>query len=315
MCSSHMHSTYPNWKATYRSTTRELARYLVDSLYPQEVTVFDLVADAYLDLGMALPIGGATELKVAGLPFGAIEDLGSMTVLAFVAMTMAFIAEVGSMESLSPAEAYQRFVNRPDLQERCMRKAQLPPADGLGLDVRRAKDLMQRTLDFIGAPKFMLAKPTPFEETRHHEFKAYTAADVAKPLTHDAEKYVVGFLNSDGGSIYFGIEDKHWTVVGVHLRQSERDKLARDIASKLRRVRPTLDPTEYRLTFHPVYREDELVPELYVVEVSVPMELRSEVYFTGDNVAYARLTGVTQKLSEPEIQELRRRRASLSKAE
>jgi predicted HTH transcriptional regulator len=63
------------------------------------------------------------------------------------------------------------------------------------------------------------------EEDGSHEFKAVqiTKNPVTMMATY-AEKHVNAFLNSRGGSLYFGIEDDG-TVKGVEMDRKMRDRL------------------------------------------------------------------------------------------
>lgn len=315
MSSRPLQNTPSGWKETYRAATRELARHLVSSLYPQEAPVFDLLANAYLELDVPLPIGDATERKVAGLPFGDIAHLGTLKAMAFVGLTMLSIAELGSLESLQPAEAHQRFVNRRDLQEACIRKAQLPPSDGLGLDVRTAEEFMKLTLDFIGAPKFVLGQPAPLGETRRCEFKSIATLNVVDAIADTAERYVVGFLNSGGGSIYWGIEPDRWLVEGVRLDTKKADELQQKVIQRLAGIRPAVDPTTaYRLRFHPVFKDDQIAVGLCVVELSVLIDVAANLYRSRKGKPYARLDGLVRELSEAEASEYLRSRRSFQES-
>lgn len=55
------------------------------------------------------------------------------------------------------------------------------------------------------------------EETRHCEFKEVKGSNPINTIRNTADEYVVVFLNSEGGSIFWGIRDVDRVVVGVTL--------------------------------------------------------------------------------------------------
>jgi SAM-dependent methyltransferase len=107
-----------------------------------------------------------------------------------------------------------------------------------------------------GEPEFILNHQVAVEETRHFEFKEIkTAAGAVDSIVNTSDEYAVAFLNSEGGKIYWGIRDKDRTVVGVHLPYQERDRLRREVTSKLNQIEPRVDPSKYRIHLHQVRDE------------------------------------------------------------
>jgi predicted HTH transcriptional regulator len=56
------------------------------------------------------------------------------------------------------------------------------------------------------------------DETKHYELKSQV------PCNKELEKYIVGFANAEGGSIYCGVLDDG-TAIGILLTRRQRDQL------------------------------------------------------------------------------------------
>jgi SAM-dependent methyltransferase len=155
--------------------------------------------------------------------------------------------------------------------------------------------------------KFVLHQPLPIEETRHYEFKELKGANPVNPIKDAADEYVVAFLNNEGGRIYWGIRDSDRVVVGVRLTYAQRDEIRRVVTEKLTKIQPAVAPTAYRIELHQVYDQDVL-SDLYVVEVTVPRVSSTELYFTSKGDAWVKTDGGKKRLIGPEILEEYRRR-------
>ncbi len=157
-----------------------------------------------------------------------------------------------------------------------------------------------RDLDRTHRMLFVLNEPVQIEETRHYEFKEVKGIRPVDAIKNTADEYVVAFLNSEGGRIYWGIRNSDRTVVGVQLTLQERDEVRRVVTEKLNAIRPAIDPTSYRVEMHQVYEGSTAVPDLCVVEIIVPRVFDSGPYFTGSNEMFVKTDGGKKKLSGPE---------------
>ena len=126
---------------------------------------------------------------------------------------------------------------------------------------------------------YTLGAKVACEEDLTHEFK-----DVSLRSLKDCfAKYSTGFLNSCGGTIYFGVNDLG-VVRGIELCWQDRDDLRQYIANQmgtLSQVTPTLYEIHFCEVYGPRKRKrcfwpscktagDVPVTDLYVVEISVP---------------------------------------------
>jgi hypothetical protein len=134
--------------------------------------------------------------------------------------------------------------------------------------------------------RFILNQPVPVEETLHCEFKEVKGRNPVKAIANVVDEYVVAYLNSDGGSIYWGIRDSDRVVAGVPLSFKQRDELRKVITNKLTNIQPPISPTAYHVHLHKVYESatnDEPISDLSLVEVVAPPVFTNDLYFTGGN--------------------------------
>ena len=94
-----------------------------------------------------------------------------------------------------------------------------------------------------------------------------------------------------------GIRDNDRVVVGVSLGYKERDKIRRDVTSKLNLIEPRLNPSRYRIEMHQVYDDHRHpVADTFVVELAVPASASLDPYFTAGGEVWVRVDGAKQKL-------------------
>jgi len=151
-------------------------------------------------------------------------------------------------------------------------------------------------------PHFRLGEAIPLEETRSVEFKEVKGGNPVAAIINAADEYAVAFMNSEGGVIYWGVQDVGHRVVGVRLDSGQRDDLRKKVAGKLQTILPHINPARLRLTLHRVEGcnpEDEL----FVVELVVPAPDTPGPYYTSGSDLFIRLEGVTQKLVGPQMTE------------
>jgi DNA modification methylase len=153
-------------------------------------------------------------------------------------------------------------------------------------------------LALMSQSEFIMNHEVKIEETRHVELKEIkSTAGAVNTIVNAADEYAVAFLNSEGGRVYWGIRDKDRIVVGVRLSYQERDRIRRDVSSKLNQIEPRVDPSRYRIEFHEVHDEEgERVSDTYVVEMVVPVSDSLEPYYTGGGDAWVKVDGNKQKL-------------------
>ncbi|EPC4053752.1 ATP-binding protein [Vibrio parahaemolyticus] len=116
--------------------------------------------------------------------------------------------------------------------------------------------------------KFIEGEKCQFEEDITHEFKEVKGNNPTKSIQNVVDEYIIAFLNSSGGSIFWGICDDT-TVKSISLCAAQKDEIRKAINSKLRTLEPQIDPTKIGVIFHDVASSDDG----YVVEVTVPKSI------------------------------------------
>ncbi|KAM6428756.1 schlafen-like protein 1 [Liasis olivaceus] len=143
-------------------------------------------------------------------------------------------------------------------------------------------------------------------ETRNVEFKQGSGEYLTVTLKHHLRKYVCAFLNSEGGSLFVGVED-NGLVRGVKCNHKEEDRIRLLTDSLLKGFKPQVFPTAYTLSFIPVIKAEDTGIFLKVIRLSVhPPKLHAEplLYETDQGEVYLRRDGSVQgPLSGSAIQE------------
>lgn len=157
---------------------------------------------------------------------------------------------------------------------------------------------------------YVLNQPIPFEETRHFEFKEIkSGAGAVGNIVNASDEYAVAFLNSEGGRILWGIRDHDRVVVGIRLNYEEKDRLRRNVHTKLNTIEPRMDPSAYRLEIHPVLDDlGDKVPDLSVVELRIPAPDSNDAFYTASGEAWVKLDGTKQKLKGPTLTDFIKKR-------
>ena len=129
-----------------------------------------------------------------------------------------------------------------------------------------------------------------FDETREHEAKGLKHAQnpVKAIVDKYIDEYVNVYLNTNGGIVYFGVENDG-QVSGVRLDRKQRDDLRTRVDQVVKEFAPSVDPDLYSLHFVPVVGEGA-APDLYVVELHVSKG-RESLYWTGSQKAWVRGEG------------------------
>lgn len=92
------------------------------------------------------------------------------------------------------------------------------------------------------------------EEDAEHEFKAIqNSTQPLERIIAYCRKYIVSFLNADGGVIYFGVEDDG-TVKGVPFSRRGRDLLRLGIDQTVSNIKPQVDTDLIKVILVPVER-------------------------------------------------------------
>ena len=148
-----------------------------------------------------------------------------------------------------------------------------------------AEEYLARAIDRENLNKptqthFVQEQPVHFEESSSCEFKEITGGKPASRIEEVVDKYAAGFLNCQGGRIFWGIKDKDRTTIGVKLDAQVRNDLLEKVPNKLNNIQPPISPEHCKLEFHNVYDlQGGAVEDLWVIELVVPTSTRKTRFF------------------------------------
>lgn len=149
--------------------------------------------------------------------------------------------------------------------------------------------------------KYRVGEVLPNEEDMHNEFKSVASTNPVRSICDTFTKYALGYLNAEGGRMFFGVRDRDAVVEGVELSAKDRDRIRIGLQNKINDFQPKVDPTLFKIEFVTVDGIDE---ERYVVLITVPSSSSSKIYFSSSGKCWVRVNGVTQLINGPAIQEL-----------
>lgn len=128
------------------------------------------------------------------------------------------------------------------------------------------------------------------------EFKNFAKLDLIT-----AVEYICAFLNSYGGSIFFGINDDG-VVKGMMLSRKDIDKFQVDLDIALRDFKPTVFPDQVRIKFHEVCLDHQyVIANRYVLQIDVFPDFNQKFYVTERNEMFIRKQGSINRLSTSEV--------------
>ncbi|XP_074656341.1 uncharacterized protein LOC141909676 [Tubulanus polymorphus] len=125
-------------------------------------------------------------------------------------------------------------------------------------------------------------------ESRFVEYKSGAGNFIHKHFKRCLLKYTVGFLNSEGGTLYIGVLDSGH-VSGIDLDRKNEDKLRLKIDSWIKTIQPPVYPHMYHIDIIPVLHSDYNAGELKVIEIRVSKgETQDQLYEYGQSEVYIR---------------------------
>lgn len=136
------------------------------------------------------------------------------------------------------------------------------------------------------------------EEDLTHEFKEVKGNNPAKSIQNLVDEYILAFMNSSGGSVFWGVCD-NGIVKSLILDANQKDDIRKVINSKVNTIEPSIDPTQIGVHFHKVFN----VENGYVLEVNIPKSNAVGLFFNSSGNTWVRVNGCKQKLQGVALQE------------
>ncbi len=157
--------------------------------------------------------------------------------------------------------------------------------------------------------KYKLGEFVSFlEEDLQHEFKEIKGNSPVDHIKSNVGEYITSFLNSDGGTIYYGISDNK-EIKGVLLNDKQKDQVRRSVVDAVSGISPSMSPDNILLEFVDVYNEKfEKLYNMYVLEIHISNQLDKKEIFLYKNEIQLRVNGVKKKLQGREIVDYIRRK-------
>lgn len=137
------------------------------------------------------------------------------------------------------------------------------------------------------------------EESDVLEYKSLSASNPCKAIAQAIDKYAIGFLNYKGGRILYGVTDDG-IVDGVKLTRTDRDGLQRKLNEACQRITPRFSLSTMQVEFRPIIGSGGELPDLFVIEVSIPPGRATEMYFR-DSDTWVRVGTETRAIRGHEL--------------
>jgi len=144
------------------------------------------------------------------------------------------------------------------------------------------------------------------DEDRENEFKSLLSTKphtLPNTIQSMCSKYLNAFLNTQGGTIYFGILD-NGVIAGLVVDRSVRDLIRRAVDHVMHHHTPSVESSLYKIQFIEVYEAALdgyfLLEDRYIVAVRVEKG-KAPVYSNGERVAFIRRDGSTFQMKTDEV--------------
>lgn len=131
-----------------------------------------------------------------------------------------------------------------------------------------------------------------FEEDLTHEFKEIKGQNPISSIKNCLEKYVLSFINSEGGEIIWGITDSR-EVVGFKADAVLRDKIRKDTISIINNVSPQINPKLYSLDFISIIENGMVNSDVVCFKVKVSSSKIDGCYRGSKGQIWIRQNGVS----------------------
>jgi hypothetical protein len=146
-------------------------------------------------------------------------------------------------------------------------------------------------INFMKKYNFTEGELCSLEEDLNHEFKEVKGNNPAKSIQNSADEYILAFLNSSGGSIFWGICD-NGVIKSLRLDLTQKDQIRKVVNSKINTIEPSIDPTQIAVNFHKVSNAENG----YVLEINIPKSNSVGLFFNSSGNTWVRVNGCKQKL-------------------
>ncbi|MFQ2192775.1 ATP-binding protein [Aeromonas jandaei] len=135
------------------------------------------------------------------------------------------------------------------------------------------------------------------EESLFTEFKEVKGQNPKRSIQSNVDEYVISFLNSEGGSIFWGIDDSG-IVKSVTLDSKQKDEIRQVILSKLNQIEPSITLNKINICFHEVKN----VENGFVIEVNCQKSNETGLHYSSSGETWIRADGIKQKIQGSKLE-------------
>ncbi|NXS98594.1 SLN11 protein, partial [Jacana jacana] len=89
--------------------------------------------------------------------------------------------------------------------------------------------ILDAATKFLERDKLIFGEVLDFTETTHIEFKSFSTENILEYIRRTLPKYVSAFANTQGGYLFFGVDDESHKVIGSH-SEVEKEALEKTVA-------------------------------------------------------------------------------------
>lgn len=146
--------------------------------------------------------------------------------------------------------------------------------------------------------QFVYDKKVEMFENIKYEFKHFTKLNLQVCLNN-----ICGFLNSYGGTLYFGISDSG-IVKGTYLNSKDIEDFQLSLDISLKKFYPAVYPEQIRVSYHEVCYDDYakyVIVSKYILQIDVFCMNNSDYYVNNENYFNIKKHGSLNNLSKGEV--------------
>lgn len=132
------------------------------------------------------------------------------------------------------------------------------------------------------------------EENLKTEFKSISGS-ILNSIKKNLKKYAIGFLNSEGGEIIWGIEDDG-RISGFEIDSNLRDCIRKDIYSILGSIIPSVELNTIKIVFIDLISNGRVLNNRQCLKVDVKKGNVHEMYYSESGNTWIKLEGILKEL-------------------
>ncbi|NXH18502.1 SLN13 protein, partial [Bucco capensis] len=159
---------------------------------------------------------GATKPRICSLSTG----LSCRSITSVITMTSSEAAQFLGMKKRRNHSAKHCDENGPSAKRGLLTFDGAAEETAPNTEEHNIQDAAAR---FMKRDRLMVGEVLDFTETTHIEFKNFAKKNITKYIRSTLPKYVSAFANTEGGYLFFGVDNDSKAVVGIHSEVNKED--------------------------------------------------------------------------------------------